>query len=186
MFAALCHDLGKPACTVADAHGALRSPGHSEAGIEPSEHFMRQIGAPGYVVRHALPLVREHLVHMHGRPTDRAVRRLANRLEPASIELWEMLVEADASGRAPLPASRPALAWLERARELKHHRGRPEPLLTGKILIRLGLEPGPRMGRLLQQAYIAQLDGRFDDQESAIAWFKQHSTKKESNEQKGE
>lgn len=174
LFAALCHDLGKPSTTYADDQEHLHSPGHCGAGLEPSENFLRQIGAPAYIMSHVLPLVREHLVHMHGQPTDRAVRRLSCRLEPANIELWEMLVQADASGRAPLPPSRPALAWLEKARKLKHHQNKPEPVLTGKMLIRMGIKPGPEMGRLLKEAYIAQLDGRFDDVESAIDWFKHH------------
>ena len=171
MFAALCHDIGKPASTFIDARKRLRSPGHCQAGVELTEGFLAQIGAPRHLIRHVLPLVREHLVHMHGQPTDRAVRRLADRLAPTNIKLWEMLVRADASGRPPLPPSRPAQAWLERARELKHHKSRPEPILNGNILIRLGIRPGPGMGKLLSEAYSAQLDGQFLDEPSAIAWF---------------
>ena len=173
MFAALCHDVGKPACTFVDTHKRLRSPGHCQAGVDLTENFFAQIGTPKHLVRQVLPLVREHLVHMHGQPTDRAIRRLANRLSPANIELWEMLVQADASGRPPLPPSRPAQKWLERALELKHHKSKPEPILNGNILIRMGIKPGPRMGRLLRKAYSAQLDGLFLDEPSAIAWFQE-------------
>ena len=179
MFAALCHDVGKPNCTFMDARKRLRSPGHCQAGVDLTENFLLQIGAPKHLIRHVLPLVREHLVHMHGQPTDRAIRRLANRLTPANIELWEILVQADASGRPPLPPSRPAQAWLERALELKHHKSKPEPILNGNILIRMGIKPGPRMGRLLRKAYSAQLDGLFLDEPSAIAWFQEKGLHRE-------
>lgn len=173
MFAALTHDLGKPAATIRDEDGAIRSPDHCMQGIAPAQRFLSRIGTPTALTKTILPLVREHLTHLHGQPTDRAVRRLAQRLEPATIELWEALVEADASGRAPHPPSRPALAWLQKAEALTSHRGKPEPLLTGKQLLELGVPAGPGMGDILQSAYEAQLDGAFDDTESAVEWYRE-------------
>lgn len=174
IFAALCHDLGKPSCTFADESKKLRSPGHCEAGVKLSEQFLRQINAPKSIIQFVLPMVREHMTHMHGKPTARAIRRLAHRLAPSNIEFWEMLIEADASGRLPAPASRPALSWLREANRLKHHHNKPERILTGKILIGLGVSPGPAMGVAIRQAYEAQLDGEFDDRESAICWYATH------------
>jgi tRNA nucleotidyltransferase (CCA-adding enzyme) len=133
--------------------------------------------APAHLVAYVLPLVAEHLNHMHGQPTPRAVRRLAVRLEPADIVLWEALVEADASGRPPMPASRPARPWLDMAENLDASRERPKPLLTGHMLIDLGLKPGKAMGTLLHQAYEAQLDGAFEDEDQAIAWARAHVAK---------
>ncbi len=174
LFAALCHDLGKPSCTFADERKNLRSPGHCEAGVKPSERFLSQISAPKSVAQFLLPLVREHMAHMHGEPTDRAVRRLAHRLEPTNIELWEMLVEADASGRTPAPASRPALVWLEKAKKLEYQHASPTPLVTGKLLMALGMKPGPEMGKLIQQAYEAQLNGHICDNETAQNWCRKN------------
>jgi len=174
VFAALCHDLGKPSCTFTDEHKNMRSPGHCEAGVNPSERFLRQIGAPKSVAQFVLPLVREHMAHMHGKPTNRAVRRLAHRLEPTNIELWEMLVESDASGRTPAPASRPALIWLEKARKLEYQHTSPTPLVTGKLLMALGMKPGPEMGKLIKQAYEAQLNGYICDNKTAQYWCRKN------------
>lgn len=172
MLAALTHDLGKPVTTVQDETGAIRSPEHAMQGIDSARAFLSRIGAPAAVTRMILPLIKEHLTHLHGQPTDRAVKRLAQRLEPATIELWEALVEADASGRAPHPPSRPALVWLKKAEELASHQGRPAPILTGNMLMELGVASGPEMGEILQAAYEAQLDGAFDDTESAVEWYR--------------
>jgi len=171
LFAALSHDFGKPACTVSNASGQISSPGHSEAGIGPTEQFMSSIGAPSRLITYIRPLVLDHITHLHGEATPRAVRRLAHRLEPANIEMWEMLVEADASGRSPAPPSRPGLSWLKQAAEMNHHRSSPDAFVTGKLLLQLGMTPGPDMGMFIKKAYAAQLEGAFGDERSALKWL---------------
>jgi len=173
LFATLCHDMGKPLTTIKDEHGNIISPGHSEAGVKPATAFMKHIAAPSSLVDFLTPLIWEHITHLHGKPTERAVRRLSHRLEPANIELWEMLVEADASGRFPAPPSRPALSWLQEAQRLQFHQHKPKALLTGKTLLELGVAPGPAMGEMLRAAYNIQLDGKITDEISAIGWAKQ-------------
>ncbi len=170
LLAALCHDLGKPATTI-HKDGRIRSPGHSEAGLPLARDFLARIGAPLRIEKVLIPLVREHLCHLHGQPTPRAVRRLAARLEPADIELWEALVEADASGRAPHPPSRPGKPWLDAAHALELGKRAPKPLARGRMLIELGMSPGPEMGRILKQAWEAQLDGAFHDEAGARDWL---------------
>ncbi len=172
-FAALCHDLGKPVTTCSDEAGNIRSPDHSQAGLSITKQFLQSIGAPKRLSPYMTALVSEHITHLSGQPTERAVRRLAHRLEPANIELWEMLVEADASGRTPAPPSRPAFAWLQVATSLQHHQNKPAPILNGKMLIHIGFAPGPKMGVMLEKAYQAQLDGLFYDKQSAIDWLPQ-------------
>ncbi|MEP7190086.1 MAG: HD domain-containing protein, partial [Roseiflexaceae bacterium] len=107
LFAALCHDLGKPATTAIGADGRIRSPGHALAGLELAEALLRRLGCPRALVAQAGPLVREHMAHIGMQVSDRTVRRLALRLTPATIAQWGWLVEADHSGRPPLPASTP-------------------------------------------------------------------------------
>ena len=170
MFAALCHDIGKPETTFRDEGGRIRSPEHCAQGVILSNAFLQRIGAPVSLMQSVAPLVKEHMTHMHGDPTQRAVRRLSERLEPVDIELWEALVEADASGRPPYPASRPALPWLQMAELISTHQGKPEPIVSGEMLMHLGMQPGPAMGKVIQAAYEAQLDGDFCDENSALEW----------------
>jgi tRNA nucleotidyltransferase (CCA-adding enzyme) len=172
LLAALCHDLGKPERTAENPDGSIRSAGHPGAGVPLAETLLGRIHAPNHLVSHVLPLVAEHLNHMHGQPTYRAVRRLAVRLEPADIVLWEALVEADASGRPPLPPSRPAKPWLDMAEALNTSRQKPAPMVSGHTLMAHGIKPGKAMGALLRQAYEAQLDGAFDSEAGAEAWVR--------------
>lgn len=177
LFAALCHDLGKPGSTFVHANGRIHASGHAAAGLDPTGAFLKDIAAPEKLIAHVLSLVAEHLVHLHGTPTPRAVRRLAHRLQPADIEMWEALVEADASGRPPLPADRPALPWLEQAQAMAVQNEAPSPLANGKMLQEMGMRPGQAMGKLLDTAYQAQLDGEFDDADGARIWLSQKLVK---------
>ena len=59
--------------------------------------------------------------------------------------------------------------FLERARELGVDRSPPKPLLLGRHLLELGMQPGPDMGALLKQIYEKQLDGEITTTEEGIA-----------------
>ena len=63
----------------------------------------------------------------------------------------------------------PAGAWLlDRARALGVEREPPRPLVQGRHLIQLGLDPGPGFGPILKACFEAQLDGRFSTVEAGI------------------
>jgi poly(A) polymerase len=47
---------------------------------------------------------------------------------------------------------------------------RPKPLLTGHDLIRLGAVPGPALGQLAEEMYIAQLEGQLQTTQQAEDW----------------
>jgi tRNA nucleotidyltransferase (CCA-adding enzyme) len=168
-FAALCHDMGKPATTRMEG-GRWRAKGHCEDGVAVAETFLASIGAPLWLIEQVRPLVREHLVHAAGTPTDRAVRRLAQRLAPSNIRMLSMLIESDHSGRSPLPKGNPFTAWMDVASRLNLGSSKPIPILRGRDLIGLGVSPGPTMGDILKRAFDAQLDGSFTDLQGALHW----------------
>lgn len=171
VFAALCHDLGKPRTTVRTAEGRIRSPGHAQESVGLAEGWLQQIGALRRLVEQVLPLVREHGVHFSVSATPRAVRRLADRLRPVTLAQLGMLVEADHSGRPPLPPSNPLAPVLALAGELALLNAPPEPLLRGRDLHAAGFPSGPAMGELLRRAYEAQLDGAFSTLEQGLEWL---------------
>ena len=55
---------------------------------------------------------------------------------------------------------------------------RPRPLLNGHDLIQLGAVPGPALGQLAQEMYIAQLEGKLQSGQQAelwvLEWLKRH------------
>ncbi len=159
MFAALCHDMGKPS-TTAFIDGRIRSPGHEKAGELPTRSFLKRIGCPTELVERIVPLVMNHLAHMNTF-TEKAARRLAVRLGKATIRELVYVIEADSSGRPPLPKSCPEEAsnMLALAESVGVTAGQPVPFLMGRHLIELGMKPGPMFTTILRAVYDAQLEG---------------------------
>jgi tRNA nucleotidyltransferase (CCA-adding enzyme) len=180
-FAVLAHDFGKPSTTErAERRGALRwvSPGHEAAGVPFAESFLARIGAPHDLAPQVSPLVAHHLVHHHGQSggfSDTQVRRLARKLAPATIDDLAVVMAADALGRPPLTAE-PGLALIARLRskaaELRIESDAPRPLVQGRHLVALGRPPGPGFRPILDEAFEAQLDGAFRDEEGGVAWLR--------------
>jgi len=60
---------------------------------------------------------------------------------------------------------------------------RPKPLLNGHDLIRLGAVPGPALGQLKEELYIAQLEGKLQSPQQAEQWaqkwLQKHKTAEE-------
>lgn len=170
LCAALCHDLGK-ATTTEFVGGRLRSRGHAEAGGPLAASLLGRLGCWQSITDRVIPLVREHLTYLTLPLEPRAIRRLAIRLEPASVEQWGRLIEADHSGRPPLPSASPAAAYVDLAWRLAVEQRRPQPILLGRHLLAAGWQPGPAMGRVLRAAYEAQIEGAFDNVEGGLDWI---------------
>lgn len=174
LLASLAHDFGKATTTVRNAEGRWTSPRHDKEGVPLAERFLQRIGAPGAIIERVLPLVGEHMAHISlegAELTDRVVRRLSNRLHPATLRQLSHVVEADHSGRPPLPGGRPMERWLAAADRMTLADDRPKPILQGRHLLQQGMQPGPEMGRRLKAAFEAQLDGAFEDVQGALQWL---------------
>lgn len=175
MLGALCHDLGKP-LTTEMIDGRWRSLGHDEAGVAPTLSLLDRLNIhtlEGYDVRgQVVQLVRHHLrpgefYKARKKIGDGAFRRLARQVEP---DLLYRVAKADRLGRRPELAdveerfgTAPQEWFIERVRELEIERKAPEPLLLGRHLIEMGLEPSKEFGVILAAVYEMQLDGRLAD-----------------------
>ena len=176
MLAILAHDFGKPATTheaVRDGRRRIVSPGHDALGGELAGNFLERIHAPLAVRERVVPLVVNHIIHFQSL-TERVLRRLAKRLEPENIEGLCLVITADSMGRPPLPVMEPesVTRLLARAREMQVQEKPPEPVLMGRHLLELGLQPGKDFGVILNRAYEAQLEGDFFDLPQALAWLR--------------
>ena len=172
MLATLAHDFGKPP-TTEFLEGRWRSRGHDEAGVVLTEHFLDRLNIhtlEGYDVREqVIALVRDHLKpgEFHKKRDevgDGAFRRLARKCE---LDLLYRVAKADSLGRNAdwIPREKwydaEAQEWfIQRARELAVEERAPAPLLMGRHLLEMGLEPGPKIGEITKAVYEMQLDGR--------------------------
>jgi tRNA nucleotidyltransferase (CCA-adding enzyme) len=175
MLGALCHDLGKPV-TTAVIDGRIRSMDHEEQGVPPATVLMDRLNVhsiDGYDVRkQVLGITAQHLkpgswYKVRDEVGDGAFRRLAQKVD---LELLARVAKSDCEGRAPGRFDCTAMDWfLERARTLGVEHRPPPPILLGRHVLALGLEPGPRVGEILKAVYEQQLDGKIASLEEAVA-----------------
>jgi tRNA nucleotidyltransferase (CCA-adding enzyme) len=188
MFATLAHDFGKPATTAyVEKRGRMRwtSPGHEAAGGPLATAFLRRIGAPLEDDAPVSAMVVHHLAHHHGQAefTATAVRRLARKLAPATIDDLAAVMHADANGRPPLPAAEIDARiddLVAQARALAIADAAPRPIVLGRHLIELGQKPGPTFTPIIEAAFEAQLDGAFSDEAGGREWLRQRMSRKQS------
>jgi len=98
--------------------------------------------------------------------------------EPYFEDLYELqkaIQKARYGGRKSIAA---LIALSRRIKALGDVELRPKPLLDGHDLIRLGAAPGPALGQLAQEMYVAQLEGELrtanQAEQWAQTWLKKH------------
>jgi len=90
--------------------------------------------------------------------------------EPYFWDLYELqraIQKARPDGKAGITALN---RLRKRIKDLGDIEFRPKPLLSGHDLIRLGATPGPALGQLAQEMYIAQLEGKLQTPAQARQW----------------
>ncbi|HKX26761.1 MAG TPA: hypothetical protein VJ302_03615 [Blastocatellia bacterium] len=162
MLAALCHDFGLPLTT----------------GDQPAESFLDRLkihtfsnyhvrGQVTALVRHRFTPRRWFEAQAAGQPvTDGMFRRLALKVEP------ELLYRVERAGRLSRAGAGRAEAedwFMTRVRSLGIERRAPEPLLKGRHVLALGLQPGRLIGEVISAVYELQLDGTVSTEAEAIA-----------------
>ena len=164
MLGALCHDFGKPVTTKVEGD-AVKATGHEAAGAELAETFLTRLKVFTFdhydVRKQAVALARLHDIpyrwnKVRETVTDGMFRRLALQVEPG---LLYRVARADCLGRAGDPQPVAEEWFFSRVQALGIEEHAPEPLLLGRHVLELGLQPGKRIGEITQAVYELQLDG---------------------------
>ena len=178
-WAALLHDIGKPATLSLDEQGGGHFYGHPILGAIMAERIMKRLALPSDLVRSACALVRyhDHIV----RPTARSMRRTLAMLEeadpgnamPLSHELMD-LKRADAVSKVPkaawyaidLDEMDKLLVEEERKGVVLHVR---DLKVTGRDVVEaLGIKPGPMVGMTLSSLLGSVIDGDIENTHKAL------------------
>jgi tRNA nucleotidyltransferase/poly(A) polymerase len=169
----LFHDIGKPStysCGVSPKTGEerIRFMGHADAGAEMTGRIMERLKLPGALIA----AVREIVSH-HMRFIDAPKMRKSTLRRLLGLKTIEPLLELNRLDS--LCSNGDLSGW----RYLIGQRARftaepvlPPPLVTGRTLLEWGVQPGPKMGKLLKKIYDAQLEGLVSSQEEARKFIK--------------
>jgi tRNA nucleotidyltransferase (CCA-adding enzyme) len=185
MFAALFHDLGKPATTRL-VDGAVRARGHELAGVDACRTLMLRLRASARLVLRVTTLVRHHLAPLQlakQRAGGRAYRKLARSLADGGVDasLLERLARADQLGRTTPEALAGRFEEGDRFLEEAARYTMPgEPanrdVVLGRHVLARGLATGPEVGRILDACRDLQDEtGLRDPQQLLDLWARRSS-----------
>jgi putative nucleotidyltransferase with HDIG domain len=181
-FGAVLHDVGKPATRQEHAGGFVSFIGHDRTGAELVEGICARLKTSRMLSRYleALALHHLHLGFMtRERPLSR--RRLYEYLktcDPVAVDVTLLTVADRLAARGGGPTASPEMiaAHLELAREVLpaalewHRHGPPRvPIPGDELAAAIGIEPGPELGRLLDELEAAAFTGEVSTREQAIA-----------------
>lgn len=165
-LAVLLHDIAKPPCQTFDDR--IRFNGHDAMGAEMSDAILHRLRYPNDVITAVVSMVARHMQFMNVQQmrTAKLKRFMAEPHFQHEMELHR--VDCGSSN-----GFTDNYEFLQaKAEEFAAEPLIPPPLVTGRDLIRLGLQPGPRFKAILEAIQTEQLEGRILDREPALDYLK--------------
>jgi tRNA nucleotidyltransferase (CCA-adding enzyme) len=151
-WAALLHDVGKPACFTQDADGRGHFKGHAKVSQEMADAILLRLKAPTALRQEVTELIGQHMTKLE--PEKKLLRRRLGKLGLARLEALLQLQEADMGSKGTGKEEEMAQFGILRAiiAELLAEDACfsiKDLAVTGRDLQQIGLAPGPNMGRCL-------------------------------------
>ena len=175
---ALLHDVGKPATRAVSPEGRVLFWGHDRLGADMSREIARRLRASTATGEYLAQLALHHLrlgFLVHRQPLSRRdVYEYMRATEPVEVEVT-LLTTADrlaTRGERTRPEAiegHLALARRLVGEALAWRADPPRPPVTGEELMEaVGLEPGPEVGRLLEELSEAAFAGEVSSKDEAL------------------
>ena len=176
LLAALYHDVGKPQTAEWEFKKGRMAITNNCHDVESEKTVKKILGRfrifswNGINLKKIVPV----LIKSHHRLSDiwahreSVTKKAFNRLAVDTEGEIDLLIHLDAADRAgrragPVKSFDRQARWFLRQFEVWNvSRETIKPLLMGRDLIKLGVAPGPEMGKILKKLYKAQLDNEFE------------------------
>ena len=184
-LAALLHDVAKPQTKAIGEDGRMHFLGHGKLGAAMTVDILERLRFSSKEVKLVEVMVREHLrpgqMSQGGLPSHRAIYRYFRDTGEVGIDiLFLSLADHLATRGAQLNLAR----WQEHAQIVEYVLTQhfeqeklviPPKLLNGHDLINIfGLNPGPKIGKLLEAVREAQASGEIASREEALSYIREH------------
>ena len=182
-FAALLHDIAKPATRLVGSEGAIHFYEHETRGAEICDSVMRRLRFSNDEIEIAARVIRNHLrpaqLARDGQVTNRAAYRFFRDAGDSGIDTC-VLALADWRGKAP--SVDPQIDAAQRATNIflldrYFHAPKtviaPPSVVDGRVLMHeLRIPAGPRVGEILEAIREAQAEGEIKTRDDALAFAK--------------
>jgi tRNA nucleotidyltransferase/poly(A) polymerase len=173
-YAILFHDLGKQSTLSRGEDGSVHFYRHEVDSCRAAEKPMERLRFPGLTKEKVLCLVGNHMTILTLSPQTKesALKKLVNRMGELTPLLVALTLADKEAGRGSLSVSRDdriealclRILDLYGQKEVVH----PPSLVTGHDVMALGIEPGPRVGHLLERVREKQVVGEVRTREEAL------------------
>ena len=182
-LAMLLHDIGKPACKSTDEQGIDHFYGHPAVSAQMADEMLRALKFDSKTQERVLLLVERHDIQMP--PRSQVIRRWLNRLGPEAFFQLLEVKRADNMGQAPEKVQ-------DRLVELDEIKAKAEQILAerqcltlkdlavdGRDVIAAGIEPGPEVGRVLEELLERVLSGEVPNEREVLLKLSGRSDKRD-------
>lgn len=179
-FAALLHDVGKPATRDA-SRGYVTFIGHDRVGAEIVTSVCERLRTSRRLAAYLANITRNHLrlgflVHQRPLPRRTVYEYLrATSPDPVDVTLLTVADRLSARGTGEVASEEMITAHLELAAEMVreglawNREGPPRsPIRGDELAAELGIEPGPELGRLLGEIEAAVFAGEVAERDGAV------------------
>ncbi len=167
----LLHDVGKPACYTRDAQGIDHFSGHPEVSAAMAEQAMTRLKMDNQTIATVKKLIMHHDDYLT--LTDKSLLRVLNRLGVEGALDMVDIQRADVVGQHP--DKRDRLTYLDeiekRLRQLIAEKAcfsMADLAVNGDDLLKLGYQPGRKLGDVLHSLLEAVMDGTLPNESSAL------------------
>jgi len=172
-WAVLLHDIGKPK-TFSSDQDRIRFNGHTESGVILAENRLKALVFPKKEIAKITWLIAHHM-HLNSIPQMKRVHQhalLTHPLFPALLKVFR----ADICGSKPrdFSAYREVLSLYKQ----EHMRllAQPTRWITGEDVLQItGIQTGPLVGQIIQEAWEQQLEGTIQSKEEAKEWLRKRA-----------
>lgn len=187
-LAALLHDIGKPRCFTMDEDGVGHFIGHEKLGAQMAEDIMTRLKADSETKNRVVLLVAHHFDLIH--PSKKAVKRALSKLTPEMFFELTALIRADNLALAPEYRDRASgIDTLESIAKEIIAEGEcfsiKDLAVDGNDLTAIGIPPSRRLGEILKALLESVMDGKTENERSALLKAAQDIQTEMNKEQRG-
>ena len=168
-WTALLHDIAKPVTQSECEEGRIHFYGHEKIGADMAQQILQRLRFPNVEIEAIVQTVRYHMQFKDAPKMRKATLRRMLMRPTFELELEQHRL--DCLGSHGLMDIYDFIR--EQQTVLQEKPLLLEPLISGRDLIELGIEPGPALGQLLDAVRDQQLAETFSTREEALAWAKE-------------
>ncbi|MAW40011.1 MAG: phosphohydrolase [Kiritimatiellaceae bacterium] len=174
-YATLLHDIAKPDTYA--LHPDPKTGGkrirfleHEVKGAVLADTILKRLKIPNHQRQRIIDVIANHM-----RPFQATQMRASSLRRMMGAPTFPLLLELHRLDGLGSRGLLPSYTFLHKAYHTYTNEPiLPEPWITGRDLIALGMPDGPALGRLLSDAYDRQLEETEPDREALLDWIKKH------------